>query len=159
VLKGDQMDAAIRDATMLRAAAIRPIASAHVAVPERAWRAPAAVARWRRVAIASAKQCGRAVVPPIEAVSTFDAVMAGAAGASFICVEPAAGVRAEGDTFEPRPNAALVLVGPEGGWSAAELAAAASHGARPISLGPRRLRAETVPTALFSALWTRWGWD
>ena len=158
VLKGDQMDAAVRDATMLGAAAIRPIASAHVAVPERAWRAPAAVARWRRVAIASAKQCGRAVVPPIDEVTTFDAAMAGATGASFICVEPAAGAAVSGDPFEPRPDSALVLIGPEGGWSAAEIAAAASRGARSISLGPRRLRAERVPTALLSALWTRWGW-
>ncbi|HET9372972.1 MAG TPA: 16S rRNA (uracil(1498)-N(3))-methyltransferase [Vicinamibacterales bacterium] len=160
VLKGDQMDTAIRDATTLGAAAIQPIASAHTAVPERAWRAPAAVARWRRVAIASAKQCGRAVVPPVEPVATFADVLArDDDDARLICVEPAAAVHAGADPFQSRPRSAIVFIGPEGGWSPAELAAAAARGSRPVALGPRRLRAETVPTALLSVLWTRWGWQ
>src|SRR5262252_1224933 len=49
LLKGDQMDAVVRDATMLGASEIVPLASEHVAVPVRAWRSGAAVDRWRRL--------------------------------------------------------------------------------------------------------------
>jgi 16S rRNA (uracil1498-N3)-methyltransferase len=158
VLKGDQMDNVIRDATMMGIAAIVPMASSHVAVPARAWQSGRAVERWRRVAIASVKQCGRAVVPDIAAVHAFADVMTSAhAELTLMAVEPAAGV-----TLEPLPDrvpaSALALVGPEGGWSQEEVERAIAGGAVPVSLGPRTLRAETAPIVLVSSLWTRWGW-
>src|SRR5688572_21322568 len=66
VLKGDQMDAVVRDATMLGVAAIVPLRTSHVTVPPKAWQSGAAVERWQRVAIASATQCRRAVVPDVR---------------------------------------------------------------------------------------------
>ena len=68
VLKGDQMDAVVRDATALGVVAIAPMATAHVTGPARAWQSGAAVERWQRVAVAAAKQCGRAVVPTVRPV-------------------------------------------------------------------------------------------
>ena len=161
ILKGDQMDAIVRDATMLGAAAIIPVASAHVSVPPRAWRSGSAVERWRRVAIASAKQCGRAVVPEISPVTEFTALLeAPVFGPVIMCLEPGAaeGVADATGVGGDRPAAALVLVGPEGGWSAAEVRLARARGAVPLRLGPRTLRAQTVPTVALSALWTMWGW-
>ena len=77
-----------------------------------------------------------------------------------MCVEPARAVTPwSGNRGQSSPPAsALVLVGPEGGWSEGEVALAASRGAQLISLGPRTLRAETAPVVALSALWTRWGW-
>jgi len=49
------------------------------------------------------------------------------------------------------PAALNFLVGPEGGWSAAELQLLA-QGAKPISLGPHILRAETAAAAGLTAL-------
>lgn len=159
LLKGDQMDAVVRDATALGAAAIAPIVSAHVTVPTRAWKGDAARDRWRRVAIAAAKQSRRAVVPEIAPVSTLDAAAVTAGEALLVmCVEPARAAKTL-DAVESRaPAAALVLVGPEGGWSDAEVAQAISRGAHLITLGPRTLRAELAPIVALSALWTRWGW-
>ncbi len=160
VLKGDQMDHAIRDATMMGAAIIAPFVSAHVAVAERAWRARS-IERWERVAVASAKQCARAVVPQIRPVARFDDLLAGTAepeGGRFLCVEPAQA----GERLEPgpmaRPGAALVCVGPEGGWTAEELRLADEAGCRRLTLGPRTLRAEAAPLVVLSVLWTWWGW-
>jgi 16S rRNA (uracil1498-N3)-methyltransferase len=44
----------------------------------------------------------------------------------------------------PEPPAVVALVGPEGGWSDEEIEMLASHGAKPVSLGPRVLRTETA---------------
>ncbi len=158
VLKGDQMDAAIRDATVLGATTIAPFVSAHVAVAEQAWRARS-IERWERIAVASAKQCARAVVPSVKPVVRFGALLS-ESGASLrvLCVEPA---RSQGRSPEgplPRPDAALICVGPEGGWATEEIALAERLGCRFLSLGPRTLRAEAAPIAALSVLWTWWGW-
>jgi 16S rRNA (uracil1498-N3)-methyltransferase len=57
---------------------------------------------------------------------------------------------------EPIPHDAVVLVGPEGGWTDEELNAAAAHGVRLITLGHRTLRADAVPIAAISVLQFLW---
>jgi 16S rRNA (uracil1498-N3)-methyltransferase len=161
LLPRDQMDAVIRDATMLGAWSIVPMVTARVSVPERAWRSGGAITRWRRVAVASARQCGRAVVPTVGAVTPFDTLLHLTVGSSLImCVEPGPGVASVDVAAKalPRPTSALVLVGPEGGWSGEELDVAVKAGATTVQLGPRILRAEVAPTVILTALWTSWGW-
>jgi 16S rRNA (uracil1498-N3)-methyltransferase len=51
-----------------------------------------------------------------------------------------------------RPASALVLVGPEGDFTPAELALARSAGCRPITLGPIVLRVETAALYCLSVL-------
>jgi 16S rRNA (uracil1498-N3)-methyltransferase len=156
LLKGDQMDDVVRDATMMGVAAIVPVLSDHVAVPDQARRARSHE-RWNRVAVASAKQCGRATVPELMPMTAFDAALAGTGcDVTVMCVEPAAAVQAS--VLPPRPASALVLVGPEGGWSAPEMARGGEQGACRLTLGPRTLRAEIAPVVAISALWTAWGW-
>jgi 16S rRNA (uracil1498-N3)-methyltransferase len=161
LLKGDQMDGAVRDATMLGAFAIVPMSTAHVAVPARARKSAVALDRWRRVAVASVKQCGRAVVPKIAPVTAFkDVVASGAEVPKFMCVEPRLAVHGldQAGAGKMRPIEALVLIGPEGGWSPKEVEQARAAGVSLVHLGPRTLRAETVPTVVLTALWTAWGW-
>ena len=151
------MDAVVRDATMLGAAVVAPVLSAHVAVSGQARRAQSRE-RWERVAIASAKQCGRAVVPEIRSLARFEDVVADkTVDLTIVCVEPAHGV-ATAMADLARPKRALLMIGPEGGWSPAELELARGAGARFIDLGPRTLRAEAAPVVALSALWTEWGW-
>lgn len=159
VLKGGQMDTVVRDATMLGARAVVPLNAAHVAVTRRAWRSGESVERWQRVALASARQCRRAVVPVVAPVMRFERVFDEvSADVTLMAVEPSrAGVPPLGE-LGPRPARALVLIGPEGGWSDEEIEQARARDTRLFSLGPRTLRAETVPTVVLSALWTRWGW-
>src|SRR5512137_1352034 len=63
VPKGDAMDRIVRDATMLGVVAILPLVSARAEVSLRRLEASGRVDRWQRIAVASVKQCGRAVVP------------------------------------------------------------------------------------------------
>lgn len=157
LLKGEQMDDVVRDATMLGVVRIVPLLSAHVAVPKAA-RQTRGLDRWQRVAVASAKQCRRAVVPEmLAAQSLSEVVNAWASGSMVICVEPGLGGRGDVPPA-PAEKATLLLVGPEGGWAADEVSFALRHGAVPLALGPRTLRAEAAPSVALSALWARWGW-
>jgi 16S rRNA (uracil1498-N3)-methyltransferase len=157
VLKGDAMDALIRDATMLGAVAIAPIVTARTVVPARASASATVVERWRRVALASAKQCGRSVLPAVTAARPLDAALRDAAWAGatrLILCEPEA---ARGDAAgQVDPSAvqgrAVVLSGPEGGWTPEEVALAIALGWRPWTCSPLTLRAETAPIVALGIL-------
>jgi 16S rRNA (uracil1498-N3)-methyltransferase len=156
VLKGDKMEAVIRDATMMGVAAVRPVITQRTVVPRSAAEQPGVQTRWHRVAVASAKQCGRAVVPRIEPPSAFDVLLEDASIATkLLLVEPAANTN--GDTLDDiAPASALMLIGPEGGWTEEEVQRALAAGFRPLSLGARTLRAESAPLAALAVL--SWAW-
>jgi 16S rRNA (uracil1498-N3)-methyltransferase len=162
VLKGDQMDAVVRDVTMLGAAAIAPMRTAHVTVPPKAWQSGAARDRWQRVAVASAAQCRRAVVPEVHPVSDFDACLREPFAMRLICVEPAAasGHHAANEHWRSAaaPASLQILIGPEGGWSPSEVEQARAAGAQPLNLGPRTLRAETAPCVALTLVAATFGW-
>jgi len=154
-----EMETIVREATALGVGAIIALSTSHVALPTRARRSPGNAARWTRVAVASAKQCGRATVPEVRAVASLEAVLqTWRDGPIVMCVEPGRDRSGSAAGAGPRPSRALVLVGPEGGWTDAEVARVVSAGGRLMHLGPRTLRADLAATVLLSALWTSWGW-
>jgi 16S rRNA (uracil1498-N3)-methyltransferase len=157
VLKGETMDAVVRDATMLGVDVIAPIITTRTIVPARAASATAVVDRWRRIAIAAAKQCGRARVPTIEAARAVDEVLAALPAPRLILVEPSTGADPRGGPSVEPPPAITLFVGPEGGWSAGELDRARAAGALAWRLSPMTLRAEIAPIAALSIL--TWLWD
>jgi 16S rRNA (uracil1498-N3)-methyltransferase len=161
ILKGDKMDDVIRDAVMLGAAAIQPIVTKRSETTVAALLRGARVDRWRRVALSSAKQSRRAVLPEIRMPLTLDTALGEPAAAlRLMLVEPAAAASVEPISVllqAPAPADATLLVGPEGGWAAEEWTLAATHGVRLISLGPRTLRADAVAVAAMSVLQFLWG--
>jgi 16S rRNA (uracil1498-N3)-methyltransferase len=147
VLKGDKMDDVVRDATMMGATAIEPIVTARtIARGKRAEND-----RWGRVAIASAKQCRRAVVPTIAATRDFgDWLSSSAHGLRLILVEPSAADKEVCSLHLLENHAAgslALIVGPEGGWSPEEPAQAEEAGCMAVTLGGLTLRADAVPVA------------
>lgn len=158
-LKRDHMDAVVRDATMLGVAVIQPVITEHTAVTGRAATSEGARARWLRVAVASAKQCRRAVVPEIaEAVRlhvALDIQSVASADARIVLAEPMAGA---GSRPMPTPaETAALAVGPEGGWSGEDLDLFARAGFVSLTLGPLTLRADAAAVVAISALRERWG--
>jgi 16S rRNA (uracil1498-N3)-methyltransferase len=148
LLKGAKMDFVIEKATELGVQAITPVRSRHVIA-----RRPSHE-RWRRIALAAAKQSGRTQVPRVEEPVALEALLA--------APRPGLGVlvwegEAAGLADLPGAAAAVTLVvGPEGGFAAAEVERARAHGFVTLGLGPRILRAETaaiVATALCQARW------
>ena len=149
LLKGDAMDDVVRDATALGVAEIIPMATAHAVVPKRA-RGDDAVARWQRVAVASAKQCGQLFLPEIAAVTEVDHVLRRDISTKLLCVEPALG---GAEVSAIASDSILILIGPEGGWSQEEVTAARAAGCHSITLGPLTLRAELAPIVAITRVW------
>jgi 16S rRNA (uracil1498-N3)-methyltransferase len=161
VLRPDRMDDAVRDAVMMGVAAIVPLVCANVSVAAQSLKGERLTERWLRVALSSAKQCGRAVVPGVIHPVSFADWVAGSAGATRIAlVEPSASTRADLDPARLRDAArrhgAELVVGPEGGWSEAELVALGGAGVDFWSLGGRTLRADAVPVAALAVLEYLW---
>ena len=149
VLAADAMDYAVRKAVELGVAAIVPVVASRSqggAARERR------VDHWRRIAVAACEQCGRNRVPPIDAPRPLGAWLT------------ARDARTTGIVFAPEGDVSLravevgsaveILIGPEGGFDAAELAAAKLAGLRAVALGPRVLKAETACVAALAALQT-----
>ena len=157
VLKGDKMDEVVRDAAMLGATAIQPLITDRTEFSLSAVTRGHRTGRWQRLAVASCKQCGRAVVPRVRAAQELDAWMAQPAqGARLLLVEPAtpADVREIHDV--QAPSAAEVVVGPEGGWTTREIDGAQAAGVEFVRLGTLTLRADAVPLVALAALRTIW---
>lgn len=155
LLKGDAMDAVIRDATVLGATAVWPVVTSRTNVPARA--ASAATERWQRVAIAAAKQCGRAVLPHIAPVTTIAHVLRDQPTSTSIrlwLTEPSAG-EVPADVPVP-PTATCLAIGPEGGWTVEEMETAVEAGWQPWTIAPVTLRAEHVALAALSVVRHAW---
>ncbi len=149
VLKGDKMDGVVRDATMAGVARIVPVVTERSLLGLAALGRAHAHERWQRVAVASAKQCRRARLPVIEPPRPLrDWLEASFEGRRLFLVEPssdAGGVQPMRAALAgPTPVAVACIVGPEGGWSAAERAAAVCAGCALASLGQMTLRADAV---------------
>jgi len=112
----------------------------------------AATSRLERVVIEACKQCGRNTLLEIGAAATIESLAAALPpAASRLIAHPggppldAAAVIAAGADV---PRDLVAAVGPEGGFTPDEVAAAERHGFRPVSLGPHVLRIETAAIAL-----------
>ncbi len=117
---------------------------------ERSERAARLQEKWARQAIESCKQSGRLWLPEFELADDLGGVLAAAGGRVLIATkdrEAAPLKEAIGDEGD-----VLVLVGPEGDFSEAELQSAVKAGAAPISLGEYTLRSEVAATLAVSLI-------
>jgi 16S rRNA (uracil1498-N3)-methyltransferase len=161
VLKGEKMDDVVRDAVMLGVTAVQPVVTRRTETTVAALVRGARVERWRRVALASVKQSRRAVLPDIRLPLTLETVFEEPAAAlRLMLVEPSTTAAVEPlsafQNHQP-PADVMLFIGPEGGWTEPEWAAARAHGIRLVTLGRRTLRADAVPVAAISVLQFLWG--
>lgn len=153
LVKGDRGELAVELATEAGVDAVLPWRAARcVARWEDGPRGEKALARWRSTAREAAKQARRPWLPEVsEPVST--AVLArrvAAAACTLVLHEGAAGPLVEVDL--PASGDLLLVVGPEGGITDAEVAELVAAGARPVRLGPEVLRASTAGAVALGAL-------
>jgi 16S rRNA (uracil1498-N3)-methyltransferase len=119
------------------------------------------IERWRKIAKEAAEQSHRSIVPQIEAVSSWKALLKQFAEYDLVlfCYEEegrsGSGLRELLADFksERSPTSAtaprvMVVIGPEGGFTPQEADAATASGAKWVGLGKRILRTETA--ALFA---------
>ena len=145
VPKGQKMDLLVEKATELGVHAIVPVRSARVIGHETS---PAKVERWRRIARSAAQQSGRVRVPEVADVHDWYALLATFPAYARVYLpwelaDPAP-LRTAFEGEFVQAHDVLVVIGPEGGFAADEVARAEAAGARAISLGRRILRTETA---------------
>lgn len=153
--KGDRMDYAIQKSVEMGVTTIVPLVSERCDVRLKGDREDKRLRHWQGVAVSAAEQCGRAVVPDITPVMTL---------AQWFDYTQNTPVRLvlhhrSSQSLEtlPHPDEVALLIGPEGGLSPDEIAAAEARGFLPTTLGARVLRTETAPVAAIALCQWLWG--
>lgn len=153
------MDWAIQKATELGVAALVPVVSDRVIARPRIERLGSQQQRWQRIAFEAAQQAERWDVPEVHAPTDLVAWLRSEPGTIKLILSE----RSDGGSFDTVswPTCAdsriLLLIGPEGGWSAAEQEVAHASGFTSVSLGARILRAETAAVAALAIIQSRLG--
>jgi 16S rRNA (uracil1498-N3)-methyltransferase len=150
LIKGARMDWAVEKAAELGARSFVPFAAERTVAPARV--ESAKVGRWRRIAAAALKQSLGARLMRVGEPCGFDRVLRLARALPLVLVGAENGPPLG---LEPEERSAggpcLLVFGPEGDLTPAELGALENTGARVFSLGPLRLRTETAVIAGLSA--------
>lgn len=135
--KGERPEWTVQKLTEVGVDRIVPLSAARSVVRLDGDRAGTQWARWQKVAREAAMQSRRVWLPVVEPVTAFATVVA--EGPMVALAEPGGA--------PPTLEQPSVLVGPEGGWSDEELAAADRARLPRVGLGPTVLRAETAAVA------------
>ena len=160
--KGKNMDLIVQKAVEIGAAEIAPIISDRTIVQVNSESAAQKQSKWQQIAVEAAKQCGQNWLPQVHAPRKLPELFSVAAEESFDLhligsLQPGAQhlkkVLADYSNENRRlPRSVLMLVGPEGDFTPAELALARRHSCQPITLGPIILRVETAAIYCLSIL-------
>ncbi len=150
--KGDRDELAVQAATELGVDAIVPWQAAR-SVSRWDAKADKGLARWRTIVREAAKQAHRAWIPEVEGVARLADLVARAADAHVLVLEPSAHERLTSVASGSVDDRDIVLVvGPEGGIAPEELAVLRGAGARLVRLGDTVLRTSTAGAAAISVL-------
>lgn len=152
----ERMDFAIQKSVELGVAAIVPVTTARSVVRLSADRARRRVEHWQQIVVAACEQCGRDRLPAIHSPCDLSEwLRTPSSAATRLLLSPDA-PRTLGQLSRPDGTVEL-LVGPEGGLTADESAAAMADGFHAVRLGPRILRTETAAPAALAAMNALWG--
>jgi 16S rRNA (uracil1498-N3)-methyltransferase len=152
--KGDKLEIVIQKGTEAGATSFQPFLSHRTVVQYDERKEAKRLDRWRKIAKEAAEQSHRSIVPNVQTVSTWKALLKQFAEYELIlfCYEEEgrsggglrdllSSFRSQMTTVSPR---ILIIIGPEGGFTAQEADAAVASGAKLIGLGRRILRTETA---------------
>ena len=155
--KGDKMDLITQKATELGVSVIIPFHSSRSIPKLVEGKAKERVRRWRKIALEACRQSGRADIPEISEIVSFEEMLlkAGDKGLKLIFWEAESGLGIKQVLRAPENEAQkhyLIVVGPEGGFSAEEVQKATAAGMISVSLGRQVLKVETASLAILSII-------
>lgn len=158
--KGEKMDWVVEKATELGVHTILPFFSRYTVPKLNETKMAQRSERWQKIAVSAAKQCGRARIPKILALTEFRDLLKTVSGDALPLLfwEKECEQRLS-ELKETRTSISevVVTIGPEGGFSAQEAALALDQGFQSVRLGRRILRAETAAVAALAAVQLLWG--
>ncbi|MBA3607582.1 MAG: 16S rRNA (uracil(1498)-N(3))-methyltransferase [Chthoniobacterales bacterium] len=161
--KGKNMDLIVQKAVEIGAAEIFPLLSARTVVQLDPESGAQKQAKWQSVALEAAKQCGQNWLPQVHlprspadffaahSAAAFDLRLVGSLQPGAQHLKNILADYREGHAGAG-PERVLMLIGPEGDFTPAEIALARSHGCAPLTLGPITLRVETAAIYCLSIL-------
>jgi len=156
--KFQKMDYIVQKATELGVSAIIPFISSRCVLRLRDEQLRIKRLRWQKIARESTKHCGRRVVPPVEKVFSFQEMVqsSGDNVLKIILWEDEKNTSLREVIRGSAIHHTMVLVGPEGGFSAQEVALAQHGGFHSVSLAGHILRTETAALYVLSVLHYEW---
>lgn len=151
-LKGSKFDFVLQKGTELGISRFVPVVSQRsvTVVPDRIENTKAL--RWRRIIQEAAEQSARGRLPTLEPATSFAAACREAQGLSLLPWEGEERLRIKDALAGREISTANIFIGPEGGFTTAEVEEAKSHGITPVTLGRRILRAETAALVAATAI-------
>ena len=152
--RGERMDYAIQKATELGVTVITPLFTERCEVKLNEERIEKRMNHWQQVAISACEQCGRNKPPQINKPVQLKQWLDDRSTTLNLVLHHRTEQALSG--FK-KPDSVSLLIGPEGGLSADEIAMAEGNGCRPLALGPRVLRTETAPVAALALMQYLWG--
>lgn len=150
--KGDRGELAVELLTEVGADVIVPWSASRCVVQLRGERADKTLARWRSTAREAAKQARRLRIPEVRDITSTRDVAALLSGASLPVVLHESATAPLSSVLAPDSGDIVVVVGPEGGITEAELEA---FGVDPLRLGATVMRTSTAGAAACAALLSR----
>jgi len=156
ISRGERMDLVVQKATELGVSRLVPVVTERSVVRLDEEQSDRKSSHWRAIAIAACEQCGRNRLPEVALPAKLHEFLRQPPGESpRLLLSPSATRRIED---VPRPASGVtVLIGPEGGLSDEEQAAAQAAGFTAVNLGPRVLRTETAAIAALTLLQREFG--
>jgi len=160
VSRSERMDYSLQKATELGVSCIQPVTSQRVEVRLDQKKQEKRLIHWRGVVVSACEQSGRAIVPEVRPLLTVQQWLqtrddTPGDKAQRLVLDPLATVSLSQAAIESL--AISVLVGPEGGFSDAEMEQLSTSGVAAVSLGSRVLRTETAGPAAIAVLQTVFG--
>ncbi len=161
IARGDRMDWLIEKSCELGVRKIMPVSTEKSTVRVADERADKKLSHWQRVAQSACAQCGQDMLPEIAPPMSLGAAIADHSPAHpLLCLQPESAVSlsnwaARLDTAgasATAPIALSIIVGPESGFTGAELRELENAGAISVRIGPRVLRTETAGTTALTVL-------
>lgn len=158
--KADKMDYIIEKAVELGVSEVVPVEMERCVMRLEEGKKEKRRERWQLKAESASKQSGRSIVPAVGAVSSFAAALKQAGTLDHIIVpyESAENMEYTRQTLASvkEGESAGIFIGPEGGFSPAEIEQLKAAGAAVITLGPRILRTETAGPAVLAMVTLLW---
>ncbi|MBT3922799.1 MAG: 16S rRNA (uracil(1498)-N(3))-methyltransferase [Nitrospina sp.] len=158
--KANKFDVILRKSVELGVRSVTPLTTERCVVKTHRTEIDKKIGRWGKIALESSKQCGRSQIPTVaENIETLETFCRRNDNQDLKLVfwEREETKTLKDIELNAEPRSVAVLIGPEGGFSQAEIDAVRRFGFQTVSLGPRILRAETAPVVALALLQSLWG--
>ena len=147
LIRREKFELVLQKATELGVTRIIPFVSSRCVVREKPEKAQKVLARWNGIVREAAEQCKRNVIPEVTETMSFEQLLKQEAELKLAAYENAYGSGESLSDLIAGQKSILIVIGPEGGFSTAEVGRMEEAGFVPVTLGSRILRAETAAIA------------